>query len=37
MQYQNDSEFIFDCSKFENAFKKKATPCEEGVEQTVLS
>ncbi|MEP7109249.1 MAG: NAD-dependent epimerase/dehydratase family protein [Ferruginibacter sp.] len=37
MLYQNDSEYIFDSSKFENAFGIQATSYEEGVRQTVLS
>jgi nucleoside-diphosphate-sugar epimerase len=37
MLYQNESEYIFDSAKFENAFDMKATPYEEGVKQTVLA
>lgn len=37
MLYQNDSEYIFDSSKFEKAFDMRPTSYEEGVKQTVLS
>ncbi len=37
MLYQNHSEYIFDSSKFENAFDMQATFYEEGVKQTVQS
>jgi len=37
MLYQNDSEYIFDSTKFENAFGMKATSYEDGIKQTVLS
>jgi nucleoside-diphosphate-sugar epimerase len=37
MLYQNDGEYIFDSSKFENAFQVQATTYREGVRQTVLS
>lgn len=37
MLYQNDSEYIFDSTKFENAFSIQATSYEEGVKQTALS
>lgn len=37
MLYQNDSEYIFDSGKFENAFGMKATSYEDGIKQTVHS
>ncbi len=37
MLYQNDSEYIFDSTKFENAFGIKATSYEAGIKQTVLA
>jgi nucleoside-diphosphate-sugar epimerase len=37
MLYQNDSVYIFDSSKFENAFRIKPTTYLEGIKQTVFS
>lgn len=37
MLYQHESEYIFDSSKFENAFGIQPTTYEEGIKQTVLS
>ncbi|MEO6550406.1 MAG: hypothetical protein ABIN94_20540 [Ferruginibacter sp.] len=37
MLYQNESEYIFDSSKYEKAFGIAPTSYEEGVRQTVLS
>lgn len=37
MLYQNDSEYIFDSTKFENAFGVHATSYKDGIKQTVLS
>ena len=37
MLYQNDSNYIFDSSKFENTFGMQAFSYEEGIKQTVLS
>ncbi|MBC7886731.1 MAG: NAD-dependent epimerase/dehydratase family protein [Ferruginibacter sp.] len=36
MLYQNESEYIFDSSKFENAFGIAPTSYEEGIKQTML-
>ena len=37
MLYQNDSEYIFDSSKFEDVFNMKSTSYEQGVKETVRS
>ena len=37
MTYQNDSPYIFDSSKFENAFGYYPTSYEDGIRETVLS
>ncbi|MGC1455306.1 MAG: NAD-dependent epimerase/dehydratase family protein [Nitrospirota bacterium] len=37
MLYQNDSEYLFDSSKFDKAFDFKATPYREGIRSTVTS
>jgi nucleoside-diphosphate-sugar epimerase len=37
MLYQNDSDYLFDSSKFEQAFKFKATPYSQGIQETVQS
>jgi hypothetical protein len=37
MFYQNDSDYLFDSSKFEKAFNFKATPYSQGIQETVQS
>jgi len=37
MLYQNDSDYLFDSSKFDKAFDFKATSYEQGVKETVRS
>ena len=37
MLYQNDSDYLFDSSKFEKAFDFKATPYSQGIRETVES
>jgi nucleoside-diphosphate-sugar epimerase len=37
MLYQNDSDYLFDSSKFEKAFNFKATPYSQGIQETVQS
>jgi nucleoside-diphosphate-sugar epimerase len=37
MLYQNDSDYLFDSHKFEQAFKFKATPYSQGIQETVQS
>lgn len=37
MLYQNDSDYLFDSSKFEKAFNFKATPYSQGIRETVQS
>jgi len=37
MLYQNDSDYLFDSSKFEKAFNFKATPYGQGIRETVQS
>jgi len=36
MMYQFENDYIFDSSKFEKAFKIKATPYQEGIKETLL-
>ena len=35
MLYQNDSDYLFDSSKFESRFRFAPTPYEEGIRETV--
>jgi hypothetical protein len=37
MLYQYDSDYLFDSSKFENAFEFKATSYNQGIRDTVMS
>ena len=37
MLYQNDSDYLFDCTKFDKAFSFKATTYEEGIKATAAS
>jgi nucleoside-diphosphate-sugar epimerase len=37
MLYQNDSDYLFDCSKFDKAFDFKATSYSQGIQETVKS
>ena len=37
MLYQNDSDYLFDSTKFENTFNLKPTTYEEGIIETVKS
>ena len=37
MLYQNEADYLFDCSKFEKAFKFTPTPYEMGIKETTKS